>query len=132
MKKTAAPIFTFDEPVYLLPTEISVNGKKIDAPYPYIQDGVLMVPLRAVAEALGYTVRWESVTQSIMLNNVISLQIGKDYYTLGRMAPITLGVLAPVLTEDGHTYVPLEFFTKVAGVTEAYTDKNQLIINRID
>ena len=54
------------------------------------ENGVVMVPLRAIAETLGFKVQWEGVTQSIMLGNSISLKIGNDYYTYARMAPIEL------------------------------------------
>jgi hypothetical protein len=107
--------------------DIIVNDVKIDAPDAYQKDSVVMVPLRAIAEALGFTVQWEGSTQSIMLNNSISLSIGKDYYTFARMAPIELGT-APEL-KNGHTYVPLQFFTGVAGLNNAYVFEGQIVID---
>lgn len=126
----APPIFIFDEPVYLLPSEIIVNDVIIDAPFPYMEDGVTMVPLRVIAEALGFEVRWEAATQSIMLNNVISLRVGEDYYTYARMAPIQLGT-APVLTPEGLTFVPLSFFSEVVRVS-VDIERNQLIISDLE
>ena len=89
-----------------------------------------MVPLRAVAEALGYEVIWEGATQSVYLNNVISLTIGKDYYTRGRMAPIELGT-APELT-DSRTYVPLSFFKQVIGMNNATYFEGVIEINNLE
>jgi len=107
--------------------DILVNGEKIEAHAPYFKGYELMVPLRAIAEALEYKVTWETETQSVWLNNVISLTIGKDYYTLGRMAPIELGV-APELT-DGLTFVPLSFFREVAGMNNAFYFEGTVEIN---
>ena len=106
---------------------ILVNGQEIEGPPAYFKGYTLMVPLRAVAEALGFTVTWEAETQSVYLNNVISLSIGRDYYTYARTAPIELG-MAPELT-DGLTYVPLSFFTEVAGMNNAYYFEGVIEIN---
>jgi len=89
-----------------------------------------MVPLRAVAEALDYEVRWEDATRSIYLNNVISLSIGNDYYTYARMAPIELGV-APVIV-DGLTYVPLSFFREVVRMNNAIFFEGRIEIDNLE
>jgi len=108
--------------------DIIVNGVKIDAPAPFVNDaGFVMVPLRAVAEALGFTVTWDEETQSVMLNNSISLSIGKDYYTYARMAPIELGA-APELRDD-RTFVPLIFFRDVARADKVGISEGQIIID---
>jgi hypothetical protein len=108
---------------------ILVDGQVLTAPAPYASaGGVAMLPLRAVAEALGFSVTWEAAEQRVMLNNTISLQVGRDYYTYARMAPIELGV-APELNQS-TTYVPLSFFTEVARATSADIVQGQIIINR--
>jgi len=108
--------------------EIVVDGVVIEAPAPYVKDdGVVMVPLRAVAEAMNFNVTWEEETQSIMLGNSISLSIGKDYYTYAKMAPIELGT-APELMDD-HTFVPLVFFRDVVRAGSVYVYEGQIIIN---
>lgn len=106
---------------------IIVEGKKIEASKPYVGLNTVMVPLRAVAEALGYNVTWDDETQTIMLNNIITLSIGKDYYTYARTAPIKLGV-APVLVQ-GRTYVPLKFFTDIMRIENVRIVDGQVLID---
>lgn len=108
--------------------ELIVNGNAVDAlPAFTTDDGVMMVPLRAIAEALGYKVSWDGATQTVTLNQAISLQIGRDYYVYMRMAPITLGT-APVL-KDSRTFVPLIYFSKVLGVGTAGVTEDQIVID---
>jgi len=97
---------------------ITVRGEKIDAPEPYVRNNWVFLPLRAVAEALGYEVFWEAETSSIALGVGIRLQIGSYEYTVGRMAPITLNN-APIIV-NGLTYVPLEFFGEVLGLDASF------------
>ena len=105
---------------------ISVNGKDLDDAMVYINDaGFTMLPVRAVANALGYTVGWDAQTSSVRIGADITLHPGKDYYTIGRRAPVSLGC-APELTE-GKTYVPLEFFTQVAQQTATVANGKVII-----
>ncbi|GIP40473.1 hypothetical protein J31TS4_37530 [Paenibacillus sp. J31TS4] len=99
-----------------LPTRFLVDGKPVDlaGSSPYLQDGLLMVPLRAIAEALGYQVVWHGDTQSVdVIRGAVwsGIYIGSDAYAFGKMAPAPLGA-APVL-KDSVTYVPIAFFGDV-------------------
>ena len=97
---------------------ISVEGKVLDAPAAYVSEaGFTMVPLRAVSEALGFTVDWNQELKKISIGVATFLTIGEDEYTIGRMVPRSLGQ-APELKNDS-TFVPVEFFTQVLGVTVA-------------
>ncbi len=108
---------------------IVVNGDILEAPSAYMNDeGTVMVPIRAISEALGYEVLWEQKTKSVTLSNAISLFIGKDYYTYMKMAPIELGT-APELI-NSRTFVPLSFFTEVVKVKEAGIIGGSIIINQ--
>ena len=93
-------------------------------------DGAVMVPLRAIAEGLGYTVTWDGDTQSIMLNAVHALQIGRDSYSIGRMAPIELGT-APTLL-DGVTFVPLTFFRDIVQANNVYIFEGHIFIDNME
>jgi hypothetical protein len=105
-----------------------VNGKTIQAPAPFAkEDGTVMVPVRAVAEALGFEVKWNNEEKSVTLNKGITFTLFKDYYIYMRTAPITLGT-APD-TRGGSTYVPMSFFTEVARMDEAFVKDGQIIIN---
>lgn len=111
--------------------EIVVDNHKIDGPTAYLdEEGTVMVPLRAVAEQLGYKVTWEAKSQSVRLGHGISVTIGKDYYVYMRTAPIELGT-APTLN-NGVTYVPLQFFRDVAKLTNAYVFEGQIVINNFE
>ena len=98
--------------------EIVVNHEIIEAaaPFNYSDVGgsnVVMVPLRAVAEALGYDVEWNDYTQSIMLGVGIHVFIGRNEVYVGRMAPIELS-LSPFI-RDNLTFVPLDFVRNALG-----------------
>ena len=97
---------------------------------PIMVNGKVYVPIRAIAEALGFTVHWDEAARMVVLNNFITFEPGKDYYTYARMAPIELGT-APVLT-NGSTYVPLSFFTEVARVNNAYVFEGQVVVDTFE
>lgn len=128
------PAQTTPEKVIVLMEDVAsmsivVNGNIVEAPKAYINEqGIVMVPIRAISEALDYKVEWEQNTKSVTLNKAISLSIGKDYYTYMRMAPIELGT-APVLI-NSRTFVPLSFFTEVLKLNEASVMGGSIIINQ--
>lgn len=89
--------------------DIAVNGEVIGSLGAFLtDDGILMVPVRAVAEALGYGVEWFEDTQSVQLGKSLMFSIGEDSYSFARMAPTPLGA-APVL-KDNRTFVPIDVF----------------------
>ena len=107
-EKAVAPIGIVD-----IESELSIfiNRTKIEAPVPYINDeNITMVPLRAVAEALGYEVGWIAETRTVTLDDIVSLTIG-DSIILVKDESIEL-ITAPVLITK-YTYVPLELFTDI-------------------
>lgn len=83
----------------------------------------VMVPLRAVAEKLGFTVTWNG-DGSILLDNGVmhsTVTIGQDCYQVttsnpdlvGMSAPFSLGV--PPYVVNGTTYVSLGLFDALLG-----------------
>ena len=93
-----------------------VAGENTLAHIPVTVNGVQMLPVRAVAEALGYEVEWVGETKSVNVG-FASFSIEEDSYSFARRAPQSLGQ-APVLialpTEQyATTYVPASFFTEV-------------------
>ncbi|MFZ5354585.1 MAG: copper amine oxidase N-terminal domain-containing protein [Bacillota bacterium] len=108
--------------------EIIVNGKVLDAPAAYTnKKGTVMIPLRAVAEALGYDVQWYGETRSVTLSSEISMTIAIDSYSNKGAASIRLGT-APELTES-RTFVPLSFFRDVLNMNNAYVFEGQIVID---
>ena len=107
--------------------DIIVNDIKIETPPVYTSElGVVMVPIRAISESLGYDVLWNNEQQSIMIGNEISLTIGKNIYTISRKTPIELEA-SPIIN-DGITYVPLNFFKEVINMdVVTFLDNNVVI-----
>ena len=134
---TTLPAPVPDQPAVTLPADsgvagwpVIVNGNRISGPLPFQNaDGVVMVPLRAVAEALGYNVNWDGTMQSIRLGVAIHTWIGNTEVHVGRMAPQNIST-APVLVAD-TTYVPLDFFRAI-GVNNIYALEGQIVVNNIN
>lgn len=84
-----------------------------------MENGVVMVPLRKTAEALGFKVTWNGKENSVHLTNgtvQTSVALGQDsYYTatalkdaVGMSAPSPLGAAA--YEKNGTSWVPAELF----------------------
>ena len=126
---------------------ITINGKSL-APQGFMQGDAAMIPVRAVCEALGFTVTWNA-DRTVHLNNGVMqtrLTIGEDRYVVytanpdlvGMSAPFSLGA-APVL-RDNTTYVPAtllpplygndsEILTVADGAVAIHTEQNAQIPN---
>lgn len=92
------------------------------------EEGIIMVPLRQVAEALGYEVTWNGETQTVELTKGAHwtiVKIGEDNYNFARMI-VKLGA-APEL-KDSKTYVPVNFLEEVLQKTVEVTKEGTLII----
>ena len=101
----------------------------------------VMVPLRAVAEKLGFTVTWNE-NGTILLDDGdmhAAVTIGEDRYQVitsnpdlvGMSAPFSLGV--PPCTVNGTAYVPLGLFDALLGSRQgAVTMENGVICLNTD
>jgi len=122
-----APVPVTDPTIDASGWPIQVNGTTIAAPAAFqTADGILMVPLRAVAEALGYSVTWDAGARGIRLGVAINAWIGNTEVNVARMAPQTISA-APALV-DGTTFVPLDFF-RVIGVNNAFAFEGQIVFD---
>ena len=93
-----------------------VNFAKADGVHVEDVNGVVMMPLRSVAEALGYTVTWVAESRSVELirgAHFITMSIDQDAYAFSRRAPQSLGA-APTLVGDS-TFVPMSFVNEIIG-----------------
>jgi len=90
--------------------KVNVNGEEIRLnSLMYKKNDTLMVPLRQVAEALGYEVTWNGKSSSIEVKKdlyVFQLKIGENEYKISE-EPVLLGT-APEI-KASTTYVPLDF-----------------------
>ncbi|WP_020618113.1 copper amine oxidase N-terminal domain-containing protein [Paenibacillus daejeonensis] len=108
--------------------DLVVNDLIIDAPAAYLSDeDHVMVPLRAIVEALDLELKWVAAEKGIIIDEDITLAIGKDLYANADNDAIDLGA-APSLVE-GNTYVPLAFFKDVVGLNNAYVFESQIVID---
>ena len=87
-----------------------------------VENGVAMVPLRKVAETLGFKVTWNGREQSVHLADdarQTTVYLGEDSYNyssvqaVGTSAPTSLGAAAYEV--DGVSWVPAELFTLLRG-----------------
>lgn len=97
---------------------VELDGEQVNA------RALVMVPLRALAEKLGFTVTWDNRVVTVTgPERYIRLTVGKDEYFA---APTQEGMMgaslfslgcAPCVT-NGTTYVPVEVFDALLGCRE--------------
>jgi hypothetical protein len=123
--------FTFTAPVVTNASEynpIILNGKELNfVIYPYNEDGVTMVPMRPIFEALGARVTWIDSSKTVIAqkgDTLVKLTI--DDYT----AYIN-GVETPLISTPtiklGTTMVPLRFVAEALGA-DVNWDTNTKVI----
>lgn len=122
---TSAAAVYADEPMVIAPAPTSSsysvvienNTLDLGGETVYELNKHMMVPLRTVAEKLGFKVKWDGECQGVSLDNGevnTIVYIGQDNYymasstAIGMSAPTVLGV-APAL-KNGTTYVPADMF----------------------
>lgn len=97
----------------------------------------IMVPLKAVAEKLGFTVTWKGGNTIFMDDGTMhtTVTIGEDLYQVttsnpdlaGMSAPFSLGV--PPCVANGVTYVPLGLFDALLGSQEGAVTMEDNVIS---
>lgn len=94
---------------------VNVNGKLLEGAQTYVNEkDRIMLPVRAIAEELGFTVGWDAGRITLTKGPVyVTFAIGEDGYTFARTAPMQIGQ-APELTDE-KTYVPSNFFNEILG-----------------
>lgn len=109
-------------------SDIIVNDIEIVAPPVYInENGVVMVPIRAISEVLGYEIIWNNEQRSITVGKDISLSIGDYNYIISEGNSVVLET-SPIINE-GSTYVPLSFFKDIVEINIVSYFENKVIIN---
>ena len=121
-----------EEPVIIEDVEVMevvVNRKTLEGVKPVQNDdGIVMVPVRAVAEELGYEVGWNQEEQKVTVGELLSFRIGEDNYTMDDTSGIQL-YAAPIL-EEGTTYVPLSFISEFLNASTAQVN-SQVVIEAV-
>ena len=108
-----------------------INGEDVSV------DAVIMVPLRVIAQSLGFTVTWNGDgTVTVDSGEMhMTITIGEDSYqaitsiegAVGATAPLRLGA-APYVV-DGTTYVPLEMFDVLLGNGAVDLENGKIVIH---
>lgn len=97
--------------------KIKIDGREVKMNMYKNSKGVVMVPVRDIAEALDYKLTWNGKTKPIELTKDgqwTKITLGKNSYSFARMANFELEA-APEL-KNGTTYVPASFIEKVLRV----------------
>lgn len=104
---------------------IKVNNQALHPDVmPYIENGTTLVPLRAISEAMGATVAWDSATQTITLTKAktsISMVIDSTSVQVNNKS-IELSVAPKIV--DGSTMVPLRAIAQAFGSSIAWGNIN--------
>lgn len=97
---------------------VLIDGYRLRLPpdqQPFIHSGRTLVPLRALSEALGFTVTWESAAQAVTLqqgDHRVQLTLGAATALVdGRSVPLD----PPAQLVGDHTYVPLRLVSEGLG-----------------
>jgi len=120
------------------PITLKVNGVTVatDSP-PVIENGRTLAPVRAIVEALGYIVSWDSATQTVDIYDPetgdlrISLVIGSKKAKVSTgiymvMDERTLDVPAKII--NSRTMVPVRFIAETLGCSVSWDEGTRTVI----
>ncbi|WP_312044843.1 stalk domain-containing protein [Anaerotignum sp.] len=110
---------------------INNNLIKFDTPA-YIKNGVTLVPLRAISEALGGEVSWDGETQTIVIKNGDTVVQITANSTTATVNGESVKISAPPTKNCGRTYVPLRFLAETLGFNTEWDSENEQIEIRDD
>lgn len=135
MKKNLAILICFavlgsSTAVFAAPEYIDIDGTVIETTD---YNGKCLIPVRAVAETMGYQVQWAADTKTVVLvkdAHYITFTIGIDGYTFAKIAPMPLGC-TPVIIDD-TAYVPFEILTEIMNVDGSYVDDGFVIKSNVE
>lgn len=100
------------------PLEVTLNGTYVSFPdqQPYVVNNRTMVPIRTLAETLGFTVEWVSSNNGIKLTKgsmVMWVWVGSTTYYINNVK-YTMDV-KPFVTNNERTMVPIRFIGEAFG-----------------
>lgn len=104
---------------------VVVNGTPLVSDVaPIVVEGRTLVPLRAIAEALGVSIMWEQKQQLISFSNdttTFVIKIGEKMVTIKSNGKTTSGTIdVPPIIRNGRTFVPLRFLTESLNINISY------------
>jgi hypothetical protein len=94
---------------------------------PILQNGVTMVPLRFIAEALGSRVTWDELTKTVTLQkDATTIQLTLAH-SEARVNGVSLPLEQPATIINETTLVPLRFISESLQQTVTYDNNSQVI-----
>ncbi|HYF92465.1 MAG TPA: stalk domain-containing protein [Symbiobacteriaceae bacterium] len=115
-----------DPPVPAVDLRVTVNGRPADAEV-VVLNGYSLIPLRTAGELLKAKVGWDEATRTAVAEiggRIIRIRPGAYAATLdGREVRLD----APAILHEGRTYVPLQLFGAVPGVSVGWNDAQRTI-----
>jgi phosphate transport system substrate-binding protein len=110
---------------------VLINGTPLTGDVaPFIQNGRVLVPMRAIFEALGANVTWDASSQTVTAtegDTSVSLVIGQTMATVGEEQE---NLDVPAMIVGGSTVVPLRFVSEAMGAQVSWDPgQNQVVIN---
>ncbi len=110
------------------PIRLYVNGTEVVAPVPpVIENNRTLVPLRALAEALGFEVKWEPVGREITLSKpglVILLAVDKPEAVVnGQLVALDV----PPGIRNDSTLIPVRFVAEQMGLSVTWDAENRIV-----
>lgn len=96
-------------------TPIYVNGEHVIGASAYLNaDGIIMVPLRHISDALGFDLHWDGNLRQVSVGTATVMTIGGNEYTVGKAMPRKLDASPEI--KDDYAYVPVSFLTDIMGI----------------
>lgn len=118
---------------FVQPIKVLLNGKEIEFDQePIMIDERVMVPIRAVFEAMGYEVGWDENTQtasSVKGSDLITVQINNniiEYKINGESHEYECDVVPQIISE--RTLVPVRAISESAGYDVDWDGENASVI----
>lgn len=127
MAPISAPSAAAGGTQHYLPARITVLAKELQLDQaPVITDASLYVPLRAIVEAAGGTVKWDGVTQTVSVDlpdRTATFVIGQDEAEMNQRGVFyiqrnMIKMAAAVQLIGGRTMVPVDALWNIIGLEE--------------
>ena len=112
--------------------ETAVDFSAYDNAAPYIDDGIVMVPIRAIAEGLGLSVGWDDTTETVSLGGDRDIDV--TFAVNSELATVNgenISLEKPAAMVGDRTFVPLSFIESALGAAVVYDENsNSISVNR--
>lgn len=119
---TATTVFADDN------ITVKVNGARIqfDA-QPRIENDRTIVPIRAIAEALGFYVDWKAETQTASISKGDTTIVVTVDSNIARVNGKEVTLDMPAVIREDRTMIPLRFVSEALGCTVDWFGKNKIV-----